>query len=158
MHLKWRIIFCLALIALSLGACTRSYDGPPADLVVKNAKIITIDKDNPWAEAIAVRGEFILAVTSNQEIEPYIEEGVTRVIDAGGRLLIPGLNDTHIHFQSGGAALMNLDFRYIHDVDTIAQMVADKVKHAKPGELIRGRGWEHETFPEIGRASCRERV
>jgi predicted amidohydrolase YtcJ len=143
-----RIIVCAAVMGGTFWACGRSYDGPPADLVIRNAKIVTIDRENPRAEAIAVRGEFILAVTSDPGIEPYIQEGVTRVIDAGGRLLVPGFNDAHIHFMSGGVSLMNLDFRYVHDVETIAQMVADAVEHAKPGELIRGRGWEHETFPD----------
>jgi predicted amidohydrolase YtcJ len=142
--------FCLIFAALIMGTigCSPGYEGPPADLVVKNAKIVTIDKDNPQAEAIAVLGEKILAVTTNSKIEDYIDEGTTKVIDAEGRLLIPGLNDAHIHFMSGGSSMMNLDFRYVHDVDSIAQMVADAVEHSKPGEVIRGRGWEHETFPD----------
>jgi predicted amidohydrolase YtcJ len=139
------LIGCLAFI---LTGCGKSYEGPPADLVVKNAKIVTIDKDNPRAEAIAVKDELIIAVTSNSKIEQYIQEGTTKVINAGGRLLIPGFNDAHIHFMSGGQGMMNLDFRYVHDVETIKQMVADKVEHSKPGELIRGGGWEHETFPD----------
>jgi predicted amidohydrolase YtcJ len=141
--------FLMGLIVLAgFFGCSAGYDGPPADLVVKNAKIVTIDKDNPRGEAIAVKGESILAVTSNKKIGRYIEEGTTKVIDAGGRLLIPGLNDAHIHFTGGGSSLMQLDFRYVHDTDTIKQMVADAVEHAKEGELIRGRGWEHETFPD----------
>jgi len=115
---------------------------------VKNAKIVTIDNDNPCGQAISVKCEIILAVTSNAKIEQYIEEGTTQVIDAGGRLLIPGLNDAHIHFMGGGTSLMQLDFRYVHDTDAIKQMVADAVEHSKPGELISGRGWEHETFPD----------
>jgi predicted amidohydrolase YtcJ len=133
---------------LFMGACTPSYDGPPADLVIKNAKIVTIDEDNPRAQAIAVKGEMILAVTSDQKIKPYIEEGTTRVIDAGGRLLVPGFNDAHIHFLSGGSSLMNLDFRYVHDPQEIARMVKEKVDSSQPGELITGGGWEHETFPD----------
>jgi predicted amidohydrolase YtcJ len=139
------IIACLIFLS---GGCGKSYKGPPADLVVKNAKIVTIDKNNPRAEAIAVKDEFIIAVTSDKKIDQYIKEGTTTVIDAGGRLLVPGFNDAHIHFTSGGEAMMNLDFRYVHDPMEIQQMVLDKVEHAKPGELIRGGGWEHETFPD----------
>jgi len=141
-------ILIIALLILGTGACSKSYDGQPADLVIKNAKIVTIDKDNPIAEAIAVSGEFIIAITSNKDIDQYISEDTTQVIDAGGRLLIPGFNDSHIHFTGGGSSLMNLDFRYVHDLPTIQKMVAEKVKQAKPGELIRGGGWEHETFPD----------
>jgi len=137
----------LSLVFL-VGACSQPYEGPPADFVIKNAKIVTIDKDNPRAEAVAVIGEFIIAVTSNKKIEQYIEEGKTRVIDAQGRLVVPGFNDAHIHFLSGGQSMMNLDFRYVHDVKTIQKMVAERVKESKPGELIRGGGWEHETFPD----------
>lgn len=148
MSRKLMFLFISMVLIVGAVACTQSYDGPPADLVIKNAKIITIDKDNPRAEAMAVKGEFIMAVTSNKKINQYIEEGTTQIIDAGGRLLVPGFNDAHIHFMSGGYSMMNLDFRYVHDVKTIKQMVADKVEHSKPGELIRGQGWEHETFPD----------
>ena len=86
-----------ALPVLVMG-CGETYSGPPADLVVKNAEIVTIDKENPRAEAVAVIGEEIIAVTSNAEVEQYIEEGRTKVIDAAGRLLIPGFNDAHAHF------------------------------------------------------------
>lgn len=141
------MITSVYLLFIVIG-CTKAYKGEPADLVIKNAKIVTIDKDNPRAEAVAVKGEFIIAVTSNKKINQYIGEGITKVIDAKGRLLVPGFNDAHIHFTSGGRSMMNLDFRYVHDVETIKQMVKEKVAQSKPGELIVGRGWEHETFPE----------
>ena len=140
------MITSVYLLFIVIG-CTKAYKGEPADLVIKNAKIVTIDKDNPRAEAVAVKGEFIIAVTSNSKINQYIGEGITKVIDAKGRLLVPGFNDAHIHFTSGGRSMMDLDFRYVHDVETIKQMVKEKVAQSKPGELIVGRGWEHETFP-----------
>ena len=62
-----------------------------------NANVVTIDKDNPRAEAVAVMGEKIIAVTSNSAIEAYIGES-TEVIDAEGRLMIPGFNDAHAHY------------------------------------------------------------
>jgi len=141
------ILTSVYLLFIIIG-CTKAYKGEPADLVIKNAKIVTIDKDNPRAEAVAVKGEFIIAVTSNKKINQYIGEGITKVIDAKGRLLVPGFNDAHIHFTSGGRSMMNLDFRYVHDLETIQQMVKEKVAQSKPGELIVGRGWEHETFPD----------
>ncbi|MCK4557131.1 MAG: amidohydrolase family protein, partial [Candidatus Aminicenantes bacterium] len=145
---KISAILAITFLVSLAGACSKPYEGPPADFVIKNAKIVTIDKDNPRAQAVAVIGEFIIAVTSNKKIEQYIDEGKTQVIDAKERLLVPGFNDAHIHFLSGGSSMMNLDFRYVHDVKTIQKMVAEKVKESKPGELIRGRGWEHETFPD----------
>ncbi|MBT4398775.1 MAG: amidohydrolase family protein, partial [Bacteroidetes bacterium] len=93
----------------------------PADLVVKNAKILTIDNENPRAEAIAIRGEKIVAVSSNKKIEKYIDEA-TEVIDAEGRLVFPGFNDAHAHFGP-----MNPDYielRYITDPTEITRRVA----------------------------------
>ena len=141
---KFSVILSIIFLVSLVGACSKPYEGPPADFVIKNAKIVTIDKENPRGQAVAVRGEFIIAVTSNNKINQYIDEATTKVIDAKGRLVIPGLNDAHIHFTGGGSSMMNLDFRYVHDVQTIQQMVAEKVKQSKPGEMIRGRGWEHE--------------
>ncbi len=138
------VIFCVYLSGVYGTSGEKLY----ADLVIKNAKIVTIDKDNPRAQSVAVKGEFIIAVASNSKIKRYIRKGETQVIDAKGRLVVPGFNDAHIHFMSGGSSMMNLDFRYVHDVQTIQKMVAEKVKESKPGELIRGGGWEHETFPD----------
>lgn len=147
--LKKNMSFLIILFLIGLlGGCGRSSPGGKADLVITNAKIVTIDPGQPRAEAIAVKGETILAVGTNAEMTQFIKDGSTLVMDAGGRLLVPGFNDAHIHFTSGGQSMMNLDFRYVHDADTIRQMVADKVEHSKPGELIIGRGWEHETFPD----------
>jgi predicted amidohydrolase YtcJ len=116
----------------------------PADLVIKNAKIVTIDKNNPRAEAVAIKGEFIIAVTSNKNINQYIKQGTTKIIDAKGRLVVPGFNDAHCHF--GPLDPDYIDLRYITDPKIITERVKEKVAQAKPGELIRGGNWEHEMF------------
>lgn len=134
-------------LMLIIGAGKMPYmesSSPHADLVIKNAKIITIDKENTRAEAIAVKGEFIIAVTSNKNINQYIKEGTTKVIDAKGRLVIPGFNDAHAHFGSINPDY--IDLRYITDPKIITERVKEKVAKAKPGELIRGGNWEHEMF------------
>lgn len=74
---------------------------PHAAIIIENAKIITLDPRTPHAEAIAIAGEEILAVGSRADIERFRAAG-TRIIDAGRRTLIPGLNDSHIHFIRGG--------------------------------------------------------
>ncbi len=134
-------------LLLIIGAGKMPYmesSAPYADLVIKNAKIITIDEKNPRAEAVAVKGEFIIAVTSNKNIDQYIKEGTTKVIDAKGRLVIPGFNDAHAHFGSINPDY--IDLRYITDPKIITERVKEKVAKAKPGELIRGGNWEHEMF------------
>lgn len=143
---KLSTIIAIAILLFIIGGFSKPYKGPPADLVIKNAKVVTIDKDNPRAEAVAVKGEFIIAVASNKAIDQYIEEGTTTVIDAKGRLLVPGFNDAHCHFRAIDPDYINL--RYITDQTIITEQVKKKVAQAKPGELIRGGRWEHEMFPD----------
>ncbi|MFC1729347.1 amidohydrolase [candidate division KSB1 bacterium] len=137
-------VFVIAMIT----ACSnvQEYNGPAADLVIKNAKIVTIDKDNPRAEAIAVTGEVIVGVGSNNYIEQFIDESKTAVIDAEGRLVVPGFNDAHAHF--GGIDPNEIDLRYITDPGIITESVREKVAQARPGELISGGGWDHEMFSD----------
>src|SRR5271167_3966900 len=74
---------------------------PAADLIITNAKIWTVDKSLPTAPAVAVLGDRITAVGSNAEIDVW-RGPKTQVLDAGGRLLLPGFNDAHVHFVGGG--------------------------------------------------------
>jgi predicted amidohydrolase YtcJ len=121
-----------------------SHSAPAVDLVIRNAKIVTIDKDNPRAQAVAFQGETIIAVTSNEGIEKYIKEGRSKIIDARGRLVVPGFNDAHIHFNFVDPDY--IDLRYIRDPGIITRRVKEAVAKAAPGELIRGGRWEHEMF------------
>jgi predicted amidohydrolase YtcJ len=115
-----------------------------ADLVIINGKVLTIDKENPVAQAIAIKGENIIAVGSTVEISLLIEKCCTRVIDAGGRLVIPGFNDAHVHF--GPLDPDYIELRYTTDPSVITQKVKEQVAKSKPGEIIRGGHWEHEMF------------
>lgn len=115
-----------------------------ADLVIINGKILTIDKDNPSAEAIAVAGEKIIAVGSTEKIEGYIDKDKTEVIDAKGRLVIPGFNDAHVHF--GPLDPDYIELRYTTDPSVITEKVKKQVARSKPGEPIRGGHWFHEMF------------
>ena len=142
------LLFILSMLFISFFIRGAIHEPVQADLIIKNAKIVTIDQNNPRAEAVAVKGEKIIAVSSNQNIARYIKKGKTIVIDACNRLVVPGFNDAHIHFISGGYSLMNLDFRYITDIKIIQKMVMEKVSRSEPGEMIRGGGWDHELFPD----------
>jgi predicted amidohydrolase YtcJ len=121
-----------------------SHTGLTADLVIKNAKVVTIDKYNPRAQAIAFKGEIIIAATSNKEIEKYIKKGTTKIIDAKGRLVTPGFNDAHVHFDFVDPDY--IDLRYTTDPKVFTEKVADAVEKAKPSQLIEGGYWEHEMF------------
>ena len=136
------LIIVLSLIAmLTTFSCTRN---KKADLVIINGKVLTINKDNPTVEAIAVKGETIIAIGTTSTISNYIEKGTTVVIDAKGRLVIPGFNDAHVHF--GPLDPDYIELRYTTDPSVITEKVKAQVAKSKPGELIKGGHWEHEMF------------
>ena len=83
-----------ALCAVLFSACTSS----PPDTVVVNGKVFTADSARPWAEALAIRGDRIVAVGSTDDISK-LANADTRVIDAGGRVVVPGFNDAHDHIS-----------------------------------------------------------
>ena len=115
-----------------------------ADLVIINGKVLTIDKDHPSAEAIAIKGEYIIAVGTTSQVSEMIEKGNTKVIDAKGRLVIPGFNDAHVHF--GPLDPDYIELRYTTDPSVITEKVRAQVAKSRPGELINGGHWEHEMF------------
>jgi predicted amidohydrolase YtcJ len=139
------LILLLSIITIIMSASCSHQE--KADLVIINGKVLTIDRDKPSAEAIAVKGEKVIAVGTSKKIEGYIDNEKTRVIDAKGRLVIPGFNDAHVHF--GPLDPDYVELRYTTDPAVITDKVKAQVARLKPGELIRGGHWEHEMF--IGR-------
>jgi predicted amidohydrolase YtcJ len=115
-----------------------------ADLVIINGKVLTNDIDAPYAEAVAIKGEEIIAVGTSKQIASFTGKDVTRVIDAGGRLVLPGFNDAHVHF--GPLDPDYIELRYTTDPMVIRERVKERVAGSKPGELIKGGHWEHEMF------------
>ncbi|MFC1477344.1 amidohydrolase [candidate division KSB1 bacterium] len=138
---RMSIIFIIIFSVFLLSHCAEEHT-----LVIRNAKIFTVDKDNPIATAVAVKGEFIIGVGSDSYIEQFIEEGKTEVIDAGGRLVTPGFNDAHVHF--GGIDPDFIDLRYITDPNIITERVKEKIAQVEPGVMINGGRWEHEMFKD----------
>jgi predicted amidohydrolase YtcJ len=123
-----------------------------ATLVLREGKIVTVDDGKPEAQAMAVRGDTIVALGTNQEIQRYIGTG-TRVIDLKGALAIPGLIDAHVHFTGVGDAARNLKLGTARNWDEIVRMVGDAAKQAKPGEWIIGRGWHQEKWSDVPAAN-----
>jgi predicted amidohydrolase YtcJ len=119
----------------------------PADLVLRNGKIVTMNQSVPGAQAIAVRGGKIVALGSDSDIRKQIGQG-TRIIDLHGMLAIPGFIEGHGHFTGVGEFRMGLDLREARTWDDIVAQVARAAKLAKPGEWIVGRGWHQSKWTE----------
>jgi len=135
--------FLIVVAALSLLACAPAEE--PADLVLMGGRIVTMDSENPEAEALAARGGELVAVGSEKAIRKFIGPD-TEVIDLAGALAVPGLIDAHAHFLSVGRAKMQLDLRTAADFEEIVAMVAAAVAEADPGQWILGRGWHQEKW------------
>ncbi len=132
----------LRLVFLSLGIVT-ILPAQTADLVVKNAKIYTVDAKNPRATAIAVRNGKIAAVGNDLKA---LEGPKTRILDAKGATIVPGLIDSHGHLEGLGSSLEILDLRGVTSGAEIAAKVKAAAAKAAPGEWIVGRGWDQNLW------------
>ena len=126
---------------LFLAASGQSQSKPAADLIVNNAKVWTVDKLHPTAQAVAVLGERIVAVGSIAELNAWRGPN-TRVIDAAGKLLLPGFNDSHVHFVSGGAQLDNVQLNDATSPEEFARRIGARTKNTAKGEWILGGDWD----------------
>jgi predicted amidohydrolase YtcJ len=138
-----------AVLGLALSAKTLAGAPPqavqPADLVITNGKVVTVVDGAPEAQAVASAGGRIVAVGTTAEIQKYVGQK-TEVIDVKGQLVIPGFIEGHGHFSGVGTARLNLNLMNAKTWDEIVAMVAERVKTAKPGEWIYGRGWHQEKW------------
>jgi hypothetical protein len=139
------IILNLLIVTCTVG-CAKKPE--PAELVVTNAKIVTMDESRPQAEALAARCDKIVALGTAKEIDRYIGPA-TEVIDLQGKLAVPGLIDAHLHFSNIGQTKLGLDLTKAKNWHEIVAMVAAAVKKAKPGEWILGRGWHQEKWDKV---------
>jgi predicted amidohydrolase YtcJ len=118
---------------------------PAADLVILHGKVWTVDKAHPQAEALAAIGSRIVAVGSEAEIRSWIGPG-TNTIDAQGKSVLPGFNDAHVHFTSGGHEVSGVKLRDAATPKEFANRVGEQAKKLNKGEWITGGTWDHELW------------
>jgi hypothetical protein len=137
-----RVALTIPLLAGILASSLRAQ--LPADLVVYG-RVWTGDSANPWAEAVAIRGERIAAVGSRRAILGYVGRG-TRIVDNGRDLVTPGLGDSHTHFVSGGFQLISVDLRDAATPGEFVRRVAAYARGLPAGRWITGGDWDHERW------------
>src|SRR5437773_3578962 len=137
--MKCKFALCVLIIMAALDA--NAQPKPSATLIVTNAAVYTVDKQQPKAEAVAVIGDRIVAVGSRAEIDLW-RGPQTKVIDAGGKLLLPGFNDAHVHFIQGGAQLDQVQLTEAATPEEFAKRIASQVKKTPKGEWILGGRWD----------------
>ena len=135
-------------IALVLAIGQPSAQTTPADLVLRNGKILTVDARDSVAQAVAIAGGKIVAVGSNDDVRARIGPA-TQVIDLGGRTVTPGLIDTHVHFSEVDKLFsVDLSDPSVTKMDDVLKRVGEPVARLKPGEWVRGRGWDEGKLAE----------
>lgn len=132
------------MLVLTLGMLVESSGA--ADLVVVNGRIRTQDDERPIAEALAVTNGRIDFVGGTDEIRQRITTD-TRIVDAQGRLVVPGFNDSHVHFLSGGRQLTSVDLRSAKSPAEMAERLRDFAGKLPRGRWITGGDWDHENWP-----------
>ncbi|SPE45037.1 Amidohydrolase 3 [Candidatus Sulfotelmatobacter sp. SbA7] len=140
------ISLSLALLACGWTIAAAAQSRLVADLIITHANVWTVDDTQPRAQAVAVLGDRIIAVGSNAEVENLRGPG-TKVIDAGGKLLLPGFNDAHLHFVSGGLQLDSVQLNDVTRIDEFVRRIAEQVKKTPKGEWIQGGDWDETKWP-----------
>ncbi|TWT74564.1 N-substituted formamide deformylase precursor [Posidoniimonas polymericola] len=131
----------IALLIANLTPCCSAEDGP-ATLIVVGGPVWTADPARPTAEAVAVRGNKIVAVGSRADVEALADQS-TRVVDAGGGLVIPGCIDSHVHVFTGGSNLSGVQLRDADSRELFVRRIAEHAATLPAGEWITGGDWDH---------------
>jgi len=149
--LRLRSLLTLVVILSAVPGVTRpvfaqqSARLAPADILIVHAKVYTLDPLKPWAQAIAIRHGKILAVGRDEEVERYRGIGTKR-IDAGGKLVLPGFTDCHIHFLDGSLSLGRVNLEGAKDPADIQERLRAYAAQHPGDDWILGRGWNYAMF------------
>jgi predicted amidohydrolase YtcJ len=139
--------FSATLLCLSFAmAASAQRKTQPADTIVLHGKIYTLNPKQAWAEALAIRGERIVAVGSDTDIA-HLQSKDTKVIDAKGHLVLPGFTDCHIHFIDGSFSLGRVNLEDAKDAADIQQRLREYGGRHPGNDWILGRGWNYAMFP-----------
>jgi predicted amidohydrolase YtcJ len=144
-NMKCKFALCVLIIMTSLDANAELK--PSATLIVTNAAVYTVEKQQPKAGAVAVVGDRIVAVGSRADIDLW-RGPKTKLIDAGGKLLLPGFNDAHLHFIQGGAQLGQVQLTDAATPEEFAKRIAVQIKKTPKGEWILGGRWDETKWPK----------
>ena len=117
----------------------------PADIIVIHGRVYTENPKQPWAQAVAIHGAKIVAVGDDTTIQKIRGMG-TKVINAGGKLVLPGFTDCHIHFLDGSLSLGRVNLEGAKDVADIQKKLRQYAAEHPGEDWMLGRGWNYAMF------------
>lgn len=133
------ILVIFTSLIFSSGCAQKTY--PPADLILLNGKVYTVDPDNPWASALVITGNKIIAVCKkDSQARRYVGER-TRVIDLDGKFVTPGIIDGHVHFNRAGALINDANLMTVSDEAGLREEIQGVVAILDDGEWITEGLW-----------------
>ena len=139
------VIVIYALLAFGTLGAQVLLAAETADTIITNARVYTVNPKQKWAEAIAVRADKIIFVGDAKSADSY-KGPSTKVIDAKGKLVLPGFTDCHVHFMSGSLGLTQVDLNGANTVEEIQKRVKDYAAAHPTLPWITGMGWQYPTF------------
>jgi hypothetical protein len=137
-------LMLLALVGLA-AACRPGTRAVVADLLIVNGRVWTGVPSRPEAEAVAVVGGRVAAVGTTADLAAW-RGPATRVLDAGGARVLPGFNDSHVHFMGGGLQLDNVDLRQAPSPQEFARLIGERVQKTPAGEWVLGGDWDDQLW------------
>ena len=141
------IVSAFLLSASSIAQMPQAASSSLGLTIYRNGRIYTNDPASPWAEAILVRGEEILAVGDDDEVTGLADKGA-RVVDLERHFVMPGFNDAHVHIGGAGQDWLAVRLNGTQSVAELQKRLAAGVAQHKEGEWITGSGWDHTFWPE----------
>ena len=141
------IVSAFLLSASSIAQMPQAASSSLGLTIYRNGRIYTNDPASPWAEAILVRGEEILAVGDDDEVTGLADKGA-RVVDLEKHFVMPGFNDAHVHIGGAGQDWLAVRLNGTQSVAELQKRLAAGVAQHKEGEWITGSGWDHTFWPE----------
>ena len=142
-QIGWFLLF-FACIAICVYLFFRSVQ-EPADVLYVNGRIYSMDGAMQTAEVLATRGDRIVAIGSLRDVEGRVR--AKRVVDLGGKAVLPGFIDSHAHMMSLGVSKITVNLLEAPSEAAVAGLVADRVRKSEAGQWVRGRGWDQNLWP-----------
>lgn len=147
---RWLLGCAILLLFMGLDQNAAAQQRPAADVIITNANVWTVDRNHPTAQAVAILGDRIAAVGSSEEMDAW-RGPQTRMIDAAGKLLLPGFDDAHVHFVPGGFQLDQVQLTDARTREEFVRRIAVQARKLRKGEWILGGDWDEQNWspPEL---------